>query len=155
MSRSFKTGRSNRETYTYYGSDGTKIMIIPGHDGVTEADIQILHTFDDAEFNNNRRHEETQLRFDTLNMAPAEDPSDLAEPADPAIDCLEQLIQASERMDLADCLSRLEPQQQELIRKIFYQGMKVIDVAREQQVSHVAVLDRMKRIYKKLEKFLG
>lgn len=153
MSRSFKTGKSNRETYTYFGSDGTKLMITPGHDGVTEADIQILHELDDLEFNNNRRHEETQLRFDTLNAAP-DDSSDLAEPADPAADCLEQLIQALERDDLLQSLSHLEPRQRDLIQKIFYQGMKVVDVAREQHVSHVAVLDRLKRIYKKLEKYL-
>ncbi len=48
-----KTNSSNRGTYTYFyeEEDGrtTKVVIRPGENGVTEADIKMLHSMDDSE----------------------------------------------------------------------------------------------------------
>lgn len=51
-----KTSKKNRTTYIYYGADGKKLMELkPGENGVTEADIAMLHEQDDMEFNAERR----------------------------------------------------------------------------------------------------
>lgn len=48
--RQYKTGRKNRATYIYYSADGKKLMeLVPGENGVTEADIAMLHEQDDLD----------------------------------------------------------------------------------------------------------
>lgn len=49
----FKTKEANRTTYTYTftNADGNeeRVTLKPGENGVTEADIKMLHSFDDSE----------------------------------------------------------------------------------------------------------
>ena len=56
MSRAYKTSQKKRTNYIYYTAEGAKIVITPGEDGVTEADIQLLHEMDDAELDEQRRY---------------------------------------------------------------------------------------------------
>lgn len=44
-----KTRQENRGTYTFQFQDGTSYVIRPGENGVTEADIRLLHAMDDHE----------------------------------------------------------------------------------------------------------
>ena len=55
---------------------------------------------------------------------------------------------------LFTAMDRLSPAQRELIRKVFFEEKKIVDIAREEGVSHVAVLDRLKRIYQKIKNYL-
>ncbi|MDU5378190.1 sigma factor-like helix-turn-helix DNA-binding protein, partial [Peptoniphilus lacydonensis] len=58
-----KTRNDERETYIYRFSDGTKVELNPGEDGVTEVDIKKLHALDDSEVyynNKNLRPEKTE-----------------------------------------------------------------------------------------------
>jgi len=48
-----KTRSDRRGTYTFYFDDGSSVTVSPGEDGVTEADIKVLHSLDDAEVYNN------------------------------------------------------------------------------------------------------
>ena len=48
-----KTRSDKRGTYTFHFDDGSSITVRPGEDGVTEADIKVLHSLDDAEVYNN------------------------------------------------------------------------------------------------------
>lgn len=156
MARSQKTGKNNRETYIYYGVDGKGTEIISGVDGVTDEDIHLLHEMDDLEFNNNRRHETGQLRFDTVNShADGENQTEISEPADPRGSQLEQIIHLENISRILASLYQLQTQQLDLIIDVYYRGRKIVDIAREQGVSHVAILDRLKRIHRKIEKFLG
>ena len=56
MYRQYKTSKKNRTNYIYYTVDGTKIIIAPGEDGVNTMDIELLHTMDDEEVDEQRRY---------------------------------------------------------------------------------------------------
>ena len=50
--RQYKISKKNLATYTYYSADGKMLMeLVPGENGVTEADIAMLHELDDLEYN--------------------------------------------------------------------------------------------------------
>ncbi|MFR9201476.1 MAG: hypothetical protein ACLVML_11950 [Candidatus Gastranaerophilaceae bacterium] len=98
--RQFKTSKKNRTNYTYYYADGTKFTLTPGENGITEADIAMLHESDDTEFNAQRRenyhapvHYQAYTDGDSNN---ADDRNDyLADTsADPEKSLIEALIRA-------------------------------------------------------------
>lgn len=49
----------------------------------------------------------------------------------------------------------LLPDQQELIDKVFYRNIKLVDIAAQEGVSEAAIRNRLKKIYKKLKKILN
>ncbi|PRR84556.1 RNA polymerase sigma factor [Clostridium vincentii] len=51
-------------------------------------------------------------------------------------------------------LDKLLPQQNQLIKKVFFQGMTIIEIARTEGVSEAAIRNRLNKIYKKLRKTL-
>ena len=62
--------------------------------------------------------------------------------------------EAERREDMARLYSAMEalsPSQRELVKKVYFEERKITDIAREEGVSHVAVRDRLERIYKKIK----
>ena len=62
--------------------------------------------------------------------------------------------EAEHREDMARLYSAMEalsPSQRELMKKVYFEERKITDIAREEGVSHVAVRDRLERIYKKIK----
>ena len=59
-----------------------------------------------------------------------------------------------EYIDLYRAIEKLQKQQQELVRKIFWEGIKQVEIARADGVDEAAVSRRMARIYKQLKKIL-
>ncbi|TYO92294.1 sigma-70 family RNA polymerase sigma factor [Desulfallas thermosapovorans] len=57
------------------------------------------------------------------------------------------------RLALQRALAALEPGERELIRALYYENRTVREVARENNVSHVAVVKRHQRVLDKLRKF--
>ena len=58
------------------------------------------------------------------------------------------------REDMARLYSAMEalsPSQRELVEEVYFEERKITDIAREEGVSHVAVHDRLERIYKKIK----
>ena len=58
------------------------------------------------------------------------------------------------REDMARLYSAMEAlssSQRELVKKVYFEERKITDIAREEGVSHVAVHDRLERIYKKIK----
>lgn len=67
MSRKFKTSKKDRINYIYYGADGSKTVLVPGRDGVTEATIETLHQLDDEAYDTNRSETRRHESIDELN----------------------------------------------------------------------------------------
>lgn len=62
--------------------------------------------------------------------------------------------EAVRREDMARLYSAMEilsSAQRELVKKVYFEERKITDIAREEGVSHVAIRDRLERIYKKLK----
>ena len=58
MARQNQTAKNKRTTYVYYDANGRKqVELRPGEDGVTEADISMLHEMDDTDLNADRRED--------------------------------------------------------------------------------------------------
>ena len=61
------------------------------------------------------------------------------------------------REDMARLFSAMEvlsPDQRELVEKVYFEEQKITDIAAEENVSHVAIIRRLNRIYEKLKKNL-
>jgi len=69
-------------------------------------------------------------------------------------DTPEEIARKDELERLAAAIGRLQPQQRELLRRIYWNGEKQKDIAAEDGVSERAITGRMKKIYAALKKFM-
>ena len=53
---------------------------------------------------------------------------------------------------LYSAMEALSPSQRELVEKVYFEERKITDIAAEENVSHVAIIRRLNRIYEKLRK---
>lgn len=65
----------------------------------------------------------------------------------------DDLIQNEEYTKLHEAISSLSKEQQWLVNEVFYKGKTIVDIAKTQGVSHVAILHRLEKIYEKIKKF--
>lgn len=70
-------------------------------------------------------------------------------------DVLAELIKREGYEALYAAIRNLQPQQQELVRQIFWEGVKQKDIAARDGVSERAITGRMKKIYAALKKSLS
>lgn len=69
-------------------------------------------------------------------------------------DIAEIVEKAEEHEALRRAMASLSPGQRELLQQVYFEGRTITAIARAEGVSHVAILDRLKRIYKRLRKNL-
>ena len=145
MKRNFKTSENNRTTYRYYSVDGTKIEIVPGESGVSEIDIEILHSLDDEEVNENRRYEYSNKYMRDNDSNP-----------------ILLLVEKEDKLEHENRLDKLKhgiksllPNQQELFKKKFVENRTNTDIALEENVTEAAIRNRLKKIKNKLGKSFG
>ena len=110
---------------------------------VNESLGELLVDFDRQEYNND--HKETR-RHVSLNGMDYEGALFAS-----AADTEKEAAQRDEAARLMQAIEALTPPQRELVRRVYFEQEKIVDIAREEGVSHVAVLDRLKRIYRKLK----
>ena len=65
------------------------------------------------------------------------------------------LEEGEEIENLLSAMEELLPQQRDLVQKVFYEELSIVEIARREGVSEAAVRNRLKKIYKKLEKILN
>ena len=61
---------------------------------------------------------------------------------------------ALDKASLIRAIEQLPPQQRELVRKVYFEGISIAGIAREEGVLPATVSHRLERIYRKLKKFL-
>ena len=67
---------------------------------------------------------------------------------------LNDLIERETQERIFAAIEKLQPQQQELLYRVFWNKEKLTDIAASDGVSKMAITNRMKKIYKKIKKIL-
>ena len=73
---------------------------------------------------------------------------------DDGTDILSDYIQRESFEELYRAIEQLEPKQQELLKKVFWEEIKQVDIAKSEGVGKTAIENRMTRIYARLKKLL-
>jgi RNA polymerase sigma factor (sigma-70 family) len=162
MSRQYKTSKKNRTNYIYYTAEGTKIIITPGENGVTEADIELLHVMDDAEVDEQRRHDyRVSAHLDGYRDEEDEDAGDRngyladnsANPEATLISRKDEEAYEEKLLQLGEAMESLLPQQRVLFEKVYVKRRTNTDIAAEEGVTEAAIRNRLKKMHDKLRKF--
>ena len=104
---------------------------------------ELLVDFDRQEYNND--HKETR-RHVSLDGMEYEGELFISE-----ADTEGEVERREELAQLLRAMEALSPAQRELVQQVFFEKRKIVDIAREEGVSHVAIHDRLKRIYRKIK----
>lgn len=113
---------------------------------VSEEWATVLAELDRQEYNDNHRETRRHCSLEALNLDDAYLPSDMDLEAD-----IEKVLQAEH---LRGVIDTLEPQQKELLHRVYVNGERMSAIAKEEGVSKAAITQRMKRIYADLQKKL-
>ena len=107
---------------------------------------EVILELDRQERNNDRRESRRHMSLDGMDF---EGETFRAEADTPR--------EAMGRVDterLMEALDMLSLSQRELLLKGYFKGGRIVDIAREQGVGESAIRDRIRRIHKKLKKYL-
>jgi RNA polymerase sigma-70 factor (ECF subfamily) len=113
---------------------------------IAEEWAAVVLELDRLDYNADQRETRRHCSLEAFNLDDALFPSDA--------DVLGDIIRSERHGALFAAISTLSPSQQELVHQVYFEGKKLVEIAREQGVSHVAVHDRLNRIHKKLKKIL-
>ena len=72
--------------------------------------------------------------------------------SDPSVDVPATVIKETTDKELMNAVNQLLPEQQALIRQIFYDEISITEVARRDGVTEGAVRNRLRKIYSRLKK---
>jgi RNA polymerase sigma factor (sigma-70 family) len=113
---------------------------------VTEAKGKEIIELNRIEYNDNHRETRRHVSLEAYDPYGALVKDD----ADP----LQEVINKEEMDQLHQSISQLTPGQQKLIMKKFWDGMKQIDIAKDEGVSKMAITKRLQTIKRRLKKIL-
>ena len=74
---------------------------------------------------------------------------------DKAADTLSAYIRREDDERIHNAITKLLPEQQALIKKIYYEGKTITEIAKAENVGKSAIANRLTRIYIKIKKFLN
>jgi len=153
MSRNFKTCKDNRTNYIYYGADGSKTVLIPSENGVTEAIIETLHTLDDLEFDINRKETRKHDSLDDFNDK-AETVVDIRVNVEDEV--FSKLESETANTLVHKAVSMLKPQQRDLIYALYLskKPMSQAECAESLGITESSVAQKAWRARKRLEEIL-
>ena len=114
---------------------------------VSEKDANIIVELDRQEYNINHKETRRHCSLDAFNLDDALFPSD--------DDVEAEVATKDEYRRLYAVIALLEPQQKELVRKVFFENRKIVDVASEEGVSEAAIRNRLKKITQRLKNILN
>ena len=74
---------------------------------------------------------------------------------DKAADSLSAYLRREDDERIHNAITKLLPEQQALIKKVFYEGKTITEIAKAENVGKSAIANRLTRIYIKIKKFLN
>lgn len=113
---------------------------------VTEAEGKEIIELNRIEYNYNHRETRRHVSLDAYDPYGAL----VKDNANP----LQKIINKEEIEQLHHSIGQLNPEQQKLLMKKFWDDMKQIDIAKEEDVSKMAITKRLQTIYRNLKKIL-
>lgn len=122
---------------------------IPGEVTEVEVDDELgkyIAGMDEADFNLNRKETRRHTYMSVLEEKGRYIPADT--------DPLNDVLKAERIRELMEAIEKLQPQQRELLIRVYWNKELQKDIAAEEGVSEMAISRRMKRIIKKLKNFL-
>lgn len=159
--RKFKTNSKYRDVYRYSFVDGSSKEIGVDEE-VTEEDIALLHQLDDEEVNAERRESyHIPIHYGYFKAFDREGNRLLGVELSPIERFWQEQNHDREKQEqllqkLRESITTLTPNQQNLIKKIFYEGKTQAEISREDGVSKMAITNRMKKIVNRLySKIIG
>lgn len=114
---------------------------------VSEELGNIIVDLDRQEYNNHHKETRRHCSLDAFNLDDALFPSE---------ENIEAEVATKDQYNrLYAAIALLEPQQKELVRQVFFEDRKIVDIAAEEGVSEAAIRNRLKKITQRLKKILG
>lgn len=149
-----------QDTYTYMWVDGSTTTIVAGQDGVTKEFIELLHEMDREGINAERREKRKAPKYieDVFGEDSNSDKNNLLRDSryDPA-EMLHAMVDAGEHerqlVKLHEAMKALSEKQRETIKKLFFEGKSLVEIAVEDGVSETAVRQRRDAAIKNLKNF--
>ena len=114
---------------------------------VSEELGNIIVDLNRQEYNNHHKETRRHCSLDAFNLDGALFPSEE--------DIEAEVVAKDQYNRLYAAIALLEPQQKELVRQVFFEDRKIVDIAAEEGVSEAAIRNRLKRITQHLKKILG
>ena len=114
---------------------------------VSEELGNIIVDLDRQEYNNHHNETRRHCSLDAFNLDDALFPSEE--------DIEAEVVAKDQYNRLYAAIALLEPQQKELVRQVFFEDRKIVDIAAEEGVSEAAIRNRLKKITQRLKKILG
>ena len=138
-----KKGANIKMNITYEFVTGEKLEIEVNED-IASVSVEIERNIYKSERRETRRHnsidnmEKAGVQFEDIN------------------DDIEIKVEEAETTEeVKNAIKDLIPSQQDLIEKVFYKNMKLVDIAANEGVTEAAIRSRLNKIYKKLKKILN
>ena len=105
---------------------------------VSEELGNIIVDLDRQEYNNHHKETRRHCSLDAFNLDDALFPSEE--------DIEAEVVAKDQYNRLYAAIALLEPQQKELVRQVFFENRKIVDIAAEEGVSEAAIRNRLKKI---------
>ena len=131
------------QTIKYVFADGTESEI-EVTDELYALHLELLQQEKRNHWKETRRH--ISLNYLTENGIDFEDK---------AADSLSAYLRREDDERIHNAITKLLPEQQALIKKIFYEGKTITEIAKAENVGKSAIANRLTRIYIKIKKFLN
>ena len=145
MKKLLTTVTKNNVTKTIYAIvDDKTAKFLESLDEQTRHDYIVSeHEIYLSELKETRRHQSLELSLENGHEFISEEPT-------PDEKCIEEETYKA----LHKAISTLSEDQQWLVKEVYFKGRTLVDIAAELGVTHVAIINRLKKIHNKIKKFL-
>lgn len=115
---------------------------------VSEGFAELSATIDKEIFNSDRKETRRHNSIDGMHEAGVQ-------LADPTADMAATTEEVNRNEKLYNAINQLLPRQKDLVWKVYFEEMSLVEIARDENVTEAAIRNRLKKIYKKLEKSMS